>query len=123
MERVASILIVDDELDICFLLSGFLKKHYEKVDSVNSLSEYHKINLNEYDIIFLDNNLSDGSGFEEIQNIKTSHPKIKIVAISAFDTVSERMSAIEKGADLFLGKPFGQEEIINTINKFRKHEI
>lgn len=121
MDRKASILIVDDEVDICFLLSGFLKKHYPKVDSVNSLSEYYKIDLGLYDIVFLDNNLPDGSGFEEIQGIKNKYPQIKIVAISAFDTVAERRSAIEKGADIFLGKPFGQNEIKGTIDKFENH--
>jgi DNA-binding response OmpR family regulator len=111
------ILILDDEIDICFLLSIFLKKQFMRVDSIHSISELSQINLLEYKLIFIDNNLSDGSGFDEIINIKRINSQIKVIAISAFDTSKEKMMAMEKGADIFLGKPFNQEEILSVVNR------
>lgn len=123
MIRHYPILIVDDEVDICFLLGGFLKKHFTKVASIHNIASLNLENLNNYNIIFIDNNLPDGSGFNEISRIKIKNSKIKIIAISAFDTISERENALVKGADLFLGKPFSQEQILKVIENLRRNEI
>lgn len=111
-----SILIIDDEIDICFLLSTILKKRYTKVDSIHSLQELRNTDINTYNLIFVDNNLSDGSGFDEIQYILQQNEKVKIIAISAFDTLNEKNSALEKGANIFIGKPFSQQLILSVIS-------
>lgn len=123
MIRHFPILILDDEEDICFLLGGFLKKHFNIVNSIHSIADLKKEDLSSYKIIFIDNNLPDGSGFNEIVNIKKENPNINIIAISAFDTILEREFAIEKGAKLFLGKPFSQEQILFVIEDIRKNEV
>lgn len=111
------ILILDDEIDICFLLTIFLKKKFSIVDSIHSISELKNTDITKYKIIFIDNNLSDGSGFDEIKCMRTKHSTLKIIAISAFDTLLEKNIAYEKGADVFLGKPFNQEAILNVVNR------
>lgn len=113
------ILILDDEIDICFLLSVFLKKQFQKVDSIHSIKDLGNVTLTDYRLIFIDNNLSDGSGFDEIFNIKKINKDIKVIAISAFDTSKEKMMAMEKGADIFLGKPFNQEEILSVVKRMK----
>lgn len=125
MIRNFPILILDDEKDICFLLGTFLKKHFNIVESINSIKELDTLELNNYKIIFIDNNLLDGNGFDKIPEIKSKNSSIKVVAISAFDTKSERENAIAKGANLFLGKPFNQQDIINVINRMKElsHEV
>lgn len=123
MIRHYPILILDDEIDICFLLGGFLKKHFTKVTSIHNIASLNLEDLRNYNIIFIDNNLPDGSGFNEIARIKLKNSKIKIIAISAFDTISEKENALEKGADLFLGKPFSQEQILKVIENLRRNEV
>ncbi len=123
MIRHFSILILDDEEDICFLLGGFLKKHFNVVHSIHTIAELKKEDLSNYKIIFIDNNLPDGSGFEEIEQIKKVNPQINVIAISAFDTLIEREFALEKGAKLFLGKPFSQEQILYVIENIRNNEV
>ncbi len=120
MIRHYPILILDDEVDICFLLGGFLKKHFDIVNSIHSISSLNNENLEEYEIIFIDNNLPDGNGFDEIVKIKNEHHKIRVIAISAFDTPTEREYALSKGADIFLGKPFSQEQILSVIENISK---
>lgn len=112
-----TILIIDDEIDICFLLSNILKKKYKKVESIHSIKEIRITDFKKYDLIFIDNNLSDGSGFDEIQNILESNERIKVIAISAFDTLSEKNAALERGATIFIGKPFSQSLILNVTSE------
>jgi two-component system OmpR family response regulator len=109
------ILILDDEEDICFLLSNFLKNQYKEVNYANTISEFRSFDLNSIDVLIIDNNLPDGYGFDIILDIKSSKPEIKIIAISAFDANNERKYAIENGADLFLGKPFKFDDILQKI--------
>ncbi len=109
------ILILDDEEDICFLLSNFLKNQFKEVNCANTISEFKSYDINSIDILIIDNNLPDGYGFDIIPSIKASKSDIKIIAISAFDANNERKYAMENGADLFLGKPFKFDDILQKI--------
>lgn len=123
MIRDYRILILDDEIDICFLLGNLLRKENAYVQSIHNIESLSSIDLNEYHILFIDNNLTDGSGFDLIEKILEKHKHIKIIAISAFDTISEREHALEKGANLFLGKPFSKKQILNIIDNISHNEL
>lgn len=112
-----SIAIIDDEEDICFLLGNILRQENHRVFWAHSLLEGKKIlNKEKASLLFLDNNLPDGSGIEHIEWLKLEYPNIKIIIISAFDGPRERHLAKEKGADHFVGKPFTREEIRLALN-------
>lgn len=112
------ILIIDDELDICYLLSGILKRANFNTNYVTSLSAA-QVALQEFSpsIIFLDNHLPDGLGLDFIKVIKTNYPHIKIVMITAHDSVIEHRKAFEEGVDFFIPKPFTKEKIYTAINE------
>ncbi len=113
-----SALIVDDEIDICYLLSGILKQKKFQTSYVNSLTDAQSILKKEKpSIIFLDNNLPDGKGVEFISKLKKLSPATKVVMITAFDTYSDRSKAYEEGADFFIGKPFTRDMIDKTIER------
>jgi len=79
------ILIIDDETDLCLLLKNyFLRKNYEVIVS-HSLAE-GKLLLTKIlpDILFLDNNLPDGTGWDFAPRIASGFPDTYIVLISAF---------------------------------------
>lgn len=111
-------LIVDDEVDICYLLKGILRYINIDADHVTSLTEA-KERLKRLDppLIFLDNHLSDGMGIEHINALKASHPGSKIVMITAHDTAADRQKAYGEGVDYFIGKPFTRDTIIRTVEK------
>jgi DNA-binding response OmpR family regulator len=111
-----SIAIIDDEEDICFLLGSILKQLHHKVTFANTISE-GKLLLREEkpSIIFLDMNLPDGSGMDELPYLKSEFPDAKIIMISAFDSQKERNAALSSGADVFLGKPFTRETIYEAL--------
>jgi len=109
------VLIIDDEIDICYLLSGILRSKNVQSAYVTSLSEA-TIALQKLapSIVFIDNYLPDGRGTDFISHIKAVHPLAKIVMITAHDTLEDRNKALKMGADRFIGKPF-TTDMINKI--------
>ncbi len=113
-----NVLIVDDEIDICYLLSGILRKNNLNTSYVNTLSDAtFALEKQQPAIIFLDNHLPDGFGIEFIQFLKKNYPLSKVVMITAHDTPADRQKAFKEGADFFIGKPFTRDIINSTIEK------
>jgi two-component system OmpR family response regulator len=116
--EVLTVLIVDDELDICYLLSGILKQKNFRTGFVNSLSEAEIALRNDTpSLLFLDNRLPDGFGLDFIPYAKRNYPQMKIVMISAHDSSADRKRAYEGGADLFIGKPLNRDLINEAISQ------
>jgi len=110
-------LIIDDEIDICYLLSGILKNKNIEAYYVNTLAEANAILKTQHPaIIFLDNHLQDGIGVDFIQHIKKFSPGSKIVLITAYDTAADRKRAATEGVDFFIAKPFTSDKIHQTVN-------
>jgi DNA-binding NtrC family response regulator len=113
-----TILIIDDETDICYLLSNILKQKDLDTRFVSSLSEAGKLmeKGSEFSYIFLDNHLPDGLGVEYIKEIRKWCPACKIIMITAHDNLADREKASHEGADYFIGKPFSRDLILKTID-------
>ena len=116
MKEQLKALIIDDEVDVCYLLSSILKNKNLQATFVNSIGEAKRVLL-EYNpsIIFLDNHLPDGFGINFIKEIRRHNPRIKIIMITAYDTTSDRDKAYQEGIDHFIGKPFTRDAIFNAI--------
>jgi two-component system, OmpR family, response regulator len=114
-----SILIIDDEKDICFLLSNILKQRDLHPVFAFSLTEAGDIIRHSaaFSFIFIDNHLPDGLGVEFIKQIKQKCPDCKVIMITAHDNQADREKARREGADYFIGKPFSRESILTTIDR------
>lgn len=108
-------LIIDDEVDLCMLLSLQLRSLGITNEYVNTIQEAkEKFKANRYEIIFLDLNLKDGSGFDML-SFMSDYPKLqKVIVISAYD--NERSKVLECGADYFLPKPFTKKKVAQIID-------
>ena len=117
-DDILKVLIIDDETDICYLLSTLLKQKNLDTEYVNTLSDATIALRKEVpEIIFLDNHLPDGLGMNYIEYIKNNYPNSKIVMITAHDTAADRSKAISHGADFFISKPFTRELIYKTVEQ------
>ena len=116
------VLIVEDELDICFLLSGIIKKKNLSTAYVSTLHDAEKaIQVINPNILFIDNHLPDGYGINFISQVKKSHPHTKIIMITAYDTSLDKEKALSQGVDFFIGKPFTREIINKTLDCLIQH--
>jgi two-component system OmpR family response regulator len=115
-------LIIDDEKDICYLLSNILKQ--KNVDTIfaSNLTEAEQILEQEktLPIIFLDNHLPDGLGIAYVRKLKKAYPNTKIIMITAHDNASDREIAKAEGVDDFIGKPFLKTNVLSTLESLRK---
>ena len=111
-------LIVEDDLDICYLLSGMLKQKKIVSSYVNTLADaVNSLKKDSPDILILDNHLPDGLGVEFISFLKKNYPATRIIMITAHDTGPDRINALNKGADYFLGKPFTRVAMNATLER------
>lgn len=111
-------LIIDDDVDICFLLTLILKNKNIQSAYVNSLSEAKNNFLKlQPSIIFLDNHLPDGIGIDFIPILKQKYPESKILMITAHNSETNKKRAISNGVEYFIGKPFNTEEISKIIDQ------
>jgi len=112
------VLIVDDELDICYLLSGVMRQRNFRTGFVTSLSDASiALRDDTPSLIFLDNRLPDGYGLDFIPYIKKNYPQTKVVVITAHDSLSDKNRAFAGGADLFICKPLNRELINRAIDQ------
>lgn len=113
---MSKVLVVDDEVEICLLVTQYLKKlGYETSFSLSIAEALAKISTGVYDLLFVDLNLADGSGYDVMKVLQESKSSSKVIVISAYD--SERQKAMQKGANLFLAKPFTKKSIDESLQK------
>ena len=110
-------LIVDDETDICYLLSSILKQKDIQTVFAGSVAEADRMlqSSNNFYYVFLDNHLPDGYGIDQIKRWKKEFPSTHVIMITAHDSFEERKKAATDGADSFISKPFSKEVIFRTI--------
>lgn len=111
-------LVVDDELEICMMVAKHLQNLGFETQYALTVKEARlKLMSAPYEVMFMDLNLPDGSGFDLLNHKSQLNLKTKIVVISAYD--SESSKAVNAGADIFLAKPFALKrinEVLDTLN-------
>jgi DNA-binding response OmpR family regulator len=117
------ILILDDEKEICFLLSALLKQMGYITDQAFTIEEaLGKFQVDAFDLVFLDLNLPDGLGYHLVPKIKEHNDQSKIIMISAHDGMLKQIEAEINGIDFFIDKPFNREKISEALKKLNMME-
>lgn len=112
------ILIIDDEVEIGYLLEKFLKKRRFEVFSASSgKSGINMVAEKEPDVVLLDLKLGDMDGINVLRKIRQFSDKIKVIIASAFADTSVKETALRIGADGFIDKPFKPEDIVKAIKR------
>ncbi len=114
------VLIIDDERDICFLISEILKdEKYITSSASNSEEALLKFEEIKPDLVILDVWLSNSKldGIELLKEFKSRDSKIPIIIISGHGTVDLAVKSIKNGAYDFLEKPFNSDKLIILANR------
>ena len=109
------VLIIDDEKDICFLISEILKdENYNTSIALNSDEAISKFKEIKPDLVILDVWLSNSKldGIEILKEFKSIDSNIPIIIISGHGTVDLAVKSIKNGAYDFLEKPFNSDKLI-----------
>ena len=115
------ILVVDDEPEIRRFLRASLKLHQYEVFEAETGQEAIKSIVNHHpDLIILDLGLPDMDGTEVTRQVR-EWTKIPIIILSVRNRESDKISALDAGADDYLTKPFGVGELLARIRVVMRH--
>ena len=137
MNKKKLILIAEDDVSIRTVLSTELENKYELKLTDNCAQLWNWVSGGLGDLIILDVVMPDENGLDLIPKIKEIRSDIKIIIISAQNTILTAMQAVEKGAYEYLAKPFDINELnkvidvaftdndksLNTYNKIKEKKI
>ncbi len=106
------ILIVEDEDSLREVMSRSLEKERFIVETAANYQEaLFKINDYDYDCVVLDIMLPGGSGLSILEELKRMRKKESVIIISAKDSVDDKVTGLNLGADDYLTKPFHLAEL------------
>jgi DNA-binding response OmpR family regulator len=111
------LLIVEDEPDIALAIQAQLRANKYVVDWVVDGEEaWDCLQLpGSYDLIILDWMIPGISGLELCRKIRVQEHRIPIIMLTARDQIADRVAGLDAGADDYLVKPFGMEELLARI--------
>lgn len=117
-----NILIIDDEINICTLLSKFLGKHGFKVDTTMSGATALKMMKEKtFDLVLCDYRLKDTDGAQLLQDILLINPRTIVIIITGYTDVRVAVDMVKNGAYDYLSKPLYPDEILNLVHKAFAH--
>lgn len=119
MEQKKKILIIDDDETFLETFSLILEEeNFEVFEATTAESGFEAVVVHNPDLIILDKNLPDKSGYEVLSAIKKSKNFVLIpVMLITADTALLVDEAFDKGADDCIFKPINHQDIIKRINK------
>jgi DNA-binding NtrC family response regulator len=112
-----SILVVDDDKNICKMIEINLRKEREyEVESANSGEACLKIiRENVPDLVLLDIQMPGIDGIETLKRIRDDEPRIPVVMMSAHGTIEKAVQSMKLGAYDFITKPFASDRLLVTV--------
>lgn len=117
----ARILVVDDEIEIVRALERSLTAHGFEVFTAGSGEEaLEAISLHRPDLILLDLGLPSMSGLEVIKRVR-AQSNLPIIVLSVKDTEHDKVQALDLGADDYVSKPFGMNEVLARLRVALRH--
>ncbi len=115
----SKIAIIDDEIDIGYLLkSNFDAKLYDVFCFQDLLVGVSALEALNPQFLFLDVNFPNGNGLDHVQNIRKLVPNCFIIIISAQDELRHILHAKQEGAHDFIAKPFTRDIILERVRSF-----
>lgn len=118
------ILIIEDEPELREVLKFSLEESKYVVEVAEDYSSaIYKIEDYDYDCILLDIMLPGGSGLDILRELKAIKPEASVIILSAKDSVDDKVTGLNLGADDYLAKPFHLVELHSRINSVLRRKI
>ena len=117
------VLVVDDEPPIRKLLrTGLGTQGYVVLDAADGKEALALASQNP-DLIILDLGLPDMQGFALLRTMRERNDRVPIVVLSSRDDEAAKVEALDLGADDYVTKPFGMDELLARIRAALRHQL
>src|SRR4030065_677525 len=118
------ILVVDDDPEMCGMLSDVLKEEGFSVLTTNDSLETLKIlKKEEFDVIVTDLKMKGLKGLDLLDEAKKVAPLTPVIIITAFGTIASAIKAMKMGAYDYITKPFQMDEFVLTVKKALENRL
>lgn len=123
MVRNHSILVVDDEPSVCFLLKEELseQKKFTVFTANDGVAAMNTLQQRPIDVVLLDVKMPRVGGMEVLKFINEHHPTTQVIMLSSYADVKTAIEATKLGAYDFVGKPYTRDELLATVNRAIQH--
>lgn len=123
MSGSIKVLIVDDEPPIRKLLRmGLSTQGYDIVEASNGKRALELLGENP-DLVVLDLGLPDMQGLEVLRMIRGRNDSVPVVVLSSRDDEAGKVEALDLGADDYVTKPFGMDELLARMRAALRHQL
>ncbi len=113
---MAKILLVEDDRDLCCMISDGLSAEKHTVEMVHEGLEGRDRLLGfEYDLVILDWELPGLSGVEILKEMRNKGRQAPVLMLTGKSSISEKETGLDSGADDYLTKPFSMKELLARI--------
>ena len=113
-----TILIIDDDRDMCLLLKRFLTRHgYEVLEAYNGKKALELLESTEPSLVMCDFRLEDIEGNVLLGKIKDIYPHLPVIIITGYSDIKIAVEVMKMGAYDYITKPLFPDEILVTIKK------
>lgn len=110
------ILVVEDDRKVASFLARGLREEGYAVDVSNDGDDgLLKAKLHEYDLLLLDVMLPGSTGLEVVRALRSRESNVPVLLLSARDSREDIVTGLDAGADDYLTKPFGLEELLARV--------
>jgi len=117
------ILIVEDEIELLDSMASYLKNEDFICEKAATFFEAEdKLISFNYDIILLDITLPDGSGIDLLKLIKEKSPTTGVLIVSAKNSLDDKLTGLDLGADDYITKPFHLAELNSRVNSLIRRQ-
>jgi two-component system, OmpR family, KDP operon response regulator KdpE len=117
------VLVVDDEPPIRKLLRTGLAAHgYHVLEAPNGKAALEQLEASP-NLVILDLGLPDMQGHELLKAIRSRNDSIPIVILSSRDDEAGKVQALDLGADDYVTKPFGMDELLARMRAALRHQL
>ena len=118
------VLVVDDEPPIRKLLRmGLSTQGYEILEAPNGRSALELLVENHPDLVILDLGLPDIQGLDLLRTMRAQNERVPIVVLSSRSDEGAKVEALDLGADDYVTKPFGMEELLARMRAALRHQL
>jgi DNA-binding NtrC family response regulator len=128
-DRGHKVLVVDDDLEMCGLLSDVLKgEAFSVITTHDSLEASKILKKEDFDVVITDLKMKGLKGLDLLEETRQVSPLTPVIIITAFGTIESAIQAMKMGAYDYITKPFQMDELILTVrkaleNRFLKKEV
>jgi two-component system KDP operon response regulator KdpE len=118
------VLVVDDEPAILrFLRAGLSSQGYTVIEATTGQAALDQVRRKAADLAVLDLGLPDIDGLEVIRQLRGSGATLPIIVLSSREDEKAKVDALDLGADDYVTKPFGMDELQARIRAAQRHRL